>query len=353
LVTDSLLGQSNSVVLTHMSERSTIVGIRAAFLDQYHPRIHSIIEQSLPEAWTSSFACSAKLSDQVETVTGADLLFVMAAPVTRDLIQASTSLRLIQKLGAGVDKIDHRACAERGIAIARLAGGNSIPVAEHTLLLMLAALRRLPVMDRRTRAGEWPKEEARGVGRQLHGKRVGLIGLGAVGKALVKLLKGFDVEIVYYDPVVAPNGGSKLPVRSVSLEELLSTSDVVSLHLPLSAETAGLISEERIRGMKPGAVLVNCARGGLVDETALARALSEGRLFAAGIDSFASEPPVSRELLDSDQVVVTPHIAGATLDNFTSVIQRAVRNASSFLSGGGISAEDAVFVPGHANLSAD
>jgi D-3-phosphoglycerate dehydrogenase / 2-oxoglutarate reductase len=213
-------------------------------------------------------------------------------------------------------------------------------------LLILASLRRLPMIDRRTRGGEWLKEESRGVNRQLHGKRVGLIGLGAIGKELAKLLKGFEVEIVYYDPAIAPaEVEQKLGVRALPLDELLATSDIVSLHLPLLPETANLISKERIDRMKPGAVLINCARGGLVDEAALTAALTEGRLFAAGIDAFAKEPPIGSPLLTLDQTVVTPHFAGATIDNFSSVIERAVRNAHQYLDSGTLPEADVVFVP--------
>jgi phosphoglycerate dehydrogenase-like enzyme len=256
-------------------------------------------------------------------------------------------VRFIQKLGAGVDRIDLKMCEERGIGVARLAGGNAIPVAEHALLLILATLRRLPTNDRRTRAGDWLKEESRGVNRQLHGKRVGLVGLGAIGKALAELLKGFEVEIVYYDPF-PPSADieEKLGVRGVSLDELLATSDIVSLHLPLMPSTANLISKEKIARMKPGAVLINSARGGLVDEAALAEALTDGRLFGAGIDAFAKEPPVGSPLLAlTEQTVVTPHFAGATIDNFSSVIAGAVRNARQYLDNGTIPAADAVFVP--------
>jgi D-3-phosphoglycerate dehydrogenase / 2-oxoglutarate reductase len=323
-----------------------LLNLRVALLDQYHPDIYAAIKCALPKEWTACFAKSRALADQIAAVAVADLLFVMAAPVTAEILSASARLRLIQKLGAGVDRIDRKACAEKGIAVARLAGVNSIPVAEHTLLLILAALRRLPLMDRRTRAGEWLKEEARGVSRQLHGKQIGLVGLGAVGKALVKLLAGFDIKIVYYDPVVASAELERqIPIQYMPLEELLATSDIVSLHLPLLPETTGLISEQRIARMKLGAVLINCARGGLVDEVALARALVEKRLFAAGLDAFAQEPPIDSPLLALDETVVTPHMAGATIDNFVFVIERAVRNASQYLTGHGLPEQDAVFVP--------
>ena len=320
--------------------------LRVAFLDRYHPNIYDAIRDALPKQWTPHFAETRELKDQIAAVTEAELLFAMAAPVTAEILSGAGILRFIQKLGAGVDRIDLKICAERGIAVARLAGGNAIPVAEHTLLLILATLRRLPMVDRRTRAGEWLKEESRGVNRQLHGKRVGLVGLGAIGKALVKLLKGFEAEIVYFDPGVSPaDVEQKLGVLHLPLDELLATSDIVSLHLPLMPETAGLISKEKIAKMKPGAVLINCARGGLVDEAALAIALSEGRLFGAGLDAFAKEPPTGSPLLGFDQTVVTPHFAGATIDNFSSVIERAVSNARQFLDGGMLPEADIVFMP--------
>jgi D-3-phosphoglycerate dehydrogenase len=321
--------------------------MQVAFLDRYHPNICETIRRGLPGDWEPKFAESRELKDQVAAVAEADLLFVMAAPVTPEILAAAKKVRFIQKLGAGVDRIDLKVCEDRGIGVARLAGGNAIPVAEHALLLILATLRRLPLNDRLTRAGEWRKEESRGVNRQLHGKRVGLVGLGAIGKELAKLLKGFEAEIVYYDPF-PPSAEieQKLGVRGLPLDELLKTSDIVSLHLPLMPSTANLISKEKIAQMKHGAVLINSARGGLVDEAALAEALAEGRLFGAGIDAFAKEPPVGNPLLALvEQTVVTPHFAGATIDNFSSVIECAVRNARQYLSNGTVPAADAVFVP--------
>jgi D-3-phosphoglycerate dehydrogenase len=321
--------------------------LQVAFLDRYHPNICDTIRHGLPADWEPKFAESKELKHQTGVVADADLLFVMAAPVTPEILAAARKVRFIQKLGAGVDRIDLKVCEERGIGVARLAGGNAIPVAEHALLLILATLRRLPMIDRRTRAGEWLKEDSRGINRQLHGKRVGLVGLGAIGKALAKLLKGFEADIVYYDPFPpTPEIEQKLGVRGISLGELLATSDIVSLHLPLMPATTNLISKEKIAQMKPGAVLINCARGGLVDEAALAAALTEGRLFGAGIDAFAKEPPVGNPLLAlTEQTVVTPHFAGATIDNFASVIESAVRNARQYLSSGTVPPADAVFVP--------
>jgi D-3-phosphoglycerate dehydrogenase len=230
--------------------------------------------------------------------------------------------------------------------LAKLAAGNAVPVAEHTVLLMLACYRRLPLVDRQTRAGQWGKEEARGLHRQLRGKRVGLVGFGAIGRELAGILSGFQTEVVYYDPMPAARDvETRLGVRALPLDELIATSDIVSLHLPLMPETAGLIDAARIRRMKRGAVLINAARGGLVDEDALAAALADGHLAGAGLDAFSKEPPVGNPLLASDATVVTPHMAGATIDNFGNIIERAVANAKAYLETGRLPEGDAVLMP--------
>ena len=248
-----------------------------AFLDLFHPNIYAAISRALPGDWLAAYAESREFADQAAAVAGAEVIFALAAPIGPELLSAAPRLRLIQKLGAGTDRIDRDGCAQRGIAIARLAGGNAVPAAEHTVLLMLAVLRRLPLIDRKTRAGEWLKEEARGLHRQLHGKQIGLIGFGAIGRAVAGMLAGFNVDIAYFDPAVPPaDVERKFGVRHLALAELLATSDIVSLHLPLLPDTAGLISEERIATMKPGPVLINCARGGLVDEAAPARGRGDG-----------------------------------------------------------------------------
>jgi phosphoglycerate dehydrogenase-like enzyme len=320
--------------------------ITAAFLDRFHPKIYEAISAGLPDNLTARFAESRAPADQVAAIKDADVAFVFAAPMDATLLKEAQRLRLIQKLGAGVDRIDLATCRERGIAVARLMAGNAIPVAEHTLLLMLAVYRRLPLNDRNTRAGQWDKEHARGVNRQLHGKRIGLVGFGAIGRAVAKLLAGFAIEIVYYDPVAAPAQIERdLRVKPLPLDEVIATADILSLHLPLSPATAGLMDAARLARMKPGAVLINAARGGLVDEAALVQALREGRLFGAGIDAFAKEPPVDSPLLKLDETVITPHFAGGTFDNFTNVLSRALANAQGYLASGDLPSTDAVLMP--------
>lgn len=323
-----------------------MTAISVAILDAFHPRIVDTINGSLPPSWRCIVAEGADLAQQRAALLHADVAFVMAMPMGKALLEAAPKLRFIQKLGAGTDRIDISTCRARGITVARLHAGNAIPVAEHALLLMLAVCRRLPLMDRRTRAGDWDKEDARGNSRHLHGKRIGIVGFGAIGQALSKLLAGFGVDIVYYDPVV-PHAGScaSSKARPLEFDELLATSDVVTLHLPLLPETVGIIGAAQIARMKPGAILVNCARGGLVDEEALAVALATGRLLGAGLDVFHHEPPIGSPLLSSDRTVVTPHLAGATLDNFASVLERAVENTKRYLRGDELPSGDIVYAP--------
>ncbi|MGH6789915.1 MAG: 2-hydroxyacid dehydrogenase [Pseudolabrys sp.] len=323
--------------------------VTVAILDKFHPHIKKAIETAAPTNWSLRFIDESTLAARIAVIGDADIALAMAAPIPAELIAEAKRLRFIQKLGAGVDRIDIEACRKRGIGVARLHAGNSIPVAEHTILLMLAVYRQLPQIDRRTRAGAWNKEDARGEHRQLLGKTVGLVGFGAVGREVAKRLAGFDVKIAYYDPVRAPRDvEQKLSVTYAGLDDLVRTADIVSLHLPLLPQTAGIINAERIRAMKTGAVLINAARGGLVDEAALTAALKDGHLFGAGIDAFSKEPPTGSPLLELDNTVITSHLAGATLDNFTGVIARAIANTEAVLRGEPIPETDTVVKAGSA-----
>jgi D-3-phosphoglycerate dehydrogenase len=325
--------------------------ITVAILDKFHPRIKAAITEAAPANWTLSFIDENSLAARAAVLRDADIAFVMAAPIPKELLAEAKRLRFIQKLGAGVDRIDLDVCRQRGIGVARLHAGNSIPVAEHTILLMLAVYRQLPQIDRRTRAGAWHKEDARGTHRQLLHKTIGLVGFGAVGKEVAKRLRGFEVKILYYDPVRALREiEQSLAVEYADLDGLLRTSDIVSLHLPLMPQTRGIIDARRVRAMKPGAVLINCARGGLVDEAALAVALKDEHLYGAGIDAFASEPPLGSPLLELDNTVVTSHLAGATLDNFSGLVARAVANVEAVLRGEALPDTDVAVAPSFADV---
>ncbi len=320
--------------------------VTIAVLDLFHPQIEAAIKAAAPVNWRVSFTAANTLAARVDVLRGADIALIMAAHMPKELLSQAPRLRFIQKLGAGVDRIDLDYCRERGIGVARLHAGNSIPVAEHTILLMLAVYRQLPQIDRRTRAGVWSKEDARGMHRQLLHKTVGLVGFGAVGKGVAKRLRGFDVDILYYDPFRASlEVEQSLGVTYCDLDDLLHRADIVSLHLPLMKETQGIIDAKRIAAMKQGAVLINCARGGLVDEAALTAALKSGRLFGAGIDAFSEEPPVGSPLLELENTVVTSHLAGATIDNFAGLLARSIENMKSVLRGEALPSGDVAVAP--------
>jgi phosphoglycerate dehydrogenase-like enzyme len=321
---------------------------RLAFLDDVHPSIKAIVEAQLPVGWQVSFTASKADADRHAAAARAGLAFIIGSSVDAALLQAAPELKFIQKLGSGTDKIDRAACVERGVTVARLQAGNAAQVAEHTVMMMLAALRRLPYFDRTTRSGAWLKEEGRGTQRQLAGKKVGLIGLGAIGREVAKRLSGFDVRLSYYDPVPAPAAvEQQLSIERRELDELIAASDVISLHLPLQAQTRHLLNARRLGLMKSGTTVVNCARGGLVSEAALCDALERGHLFAAALDTFEHEPPVGSPLLTRPDVVVSPHLAGATLENFAVAFRRGLQNAESFLAGRALPDGELVSGPAH------
>jgi phosphoglycerate dehydrogenase-like enzyme len=242
-------------------------------------------------------------------------------------------LRLIQKIGVGVNTIDLEAARARGIAVANMPGTNTPAVAETALLLMLAALRNLAGLDRACRMGRgW----ALGPGLQervgeLRGRTVGLVGAGMVPKALIPMLRGCGAEIIYW----SPHEHRELGVARCELAELLARADIVSLHLPLMPGTERLIDGRALAQMKPGAVLINTARGGLVDEPALVAALENGHLRAAGLDVFAAEPlPAGSRLATLDNVVMMPHVAWLTPETLDRSLAVAVENMRRLRDGG-------------------
>jgi D-3-phosphoglycerate dehydrogenase / 2-oxoglutarate reductase len=299
-----------------------------AVIDDFQKKSLDTISTCLPEGWTLMITTSNSAKDVQTAMADADVIFLMGKAVTAPMVQASHKLRFIQKLGAGVDNIDLQACQAQGVAVAKLHGGNAVPVAEHTLLMTLATLRRLPQLDRDTRNGLWVREQARTLSRQLSGKTVGIVGFGAIGRAYARLLRGFDAKVNYFDIVHAPPALCReLNATYTDFDTLLSSSDIISVHTPLTEATRHRFGAREFALMKPSAVFINCARGGIVDEAALLEALKRNAIHGAGIDVFAQEPtPVSTAFFTLDNCVVTPHTAGGTVDNFEYVVRRAIAN---------------------------
>jgi D-3-phosphoglycerate dehydrogenase len=230
--------------------------------------------------------------------------------VTRDLLAHGDRLRVVGRAGIGVDNIDVQAATERGILVVNAPTANLMSATEHTFALLLAVARNIPGADASMKSGEWDRK--RFVGRELEGKTLGVVGFGRIGQKVAERARAFGMEIIAHDPFLDPAVAARLDVELLSVDELLPRSDVVTLHTPLSDTTRGILSAERIRSMREGAILVNCARGGLVDETALLSALESGHLSGAGLDVFADEPPTDLALVRHPKVVATPHIGAQT-----------------------------------------
>jgi D-3-phosphoglycerate dehydrogenase len=243
---------------------------------------------------------------------GAEALLVRSAvKVTAEVLAQAPLLRVIGRAGVGVDNVDLAAATEAGVLVMNTPGGNAVSVAEHTLALMLAMARSIPQASASTKSGKWEKK--RFLGNELRGKTLGVVGLGSIGREVVRRARPFEMRIVASDPYVNSQAATDLGVELVDLDALYATSDYITLHVALTQETHGMLNDETFGKMKRGVRVVNCARGELVDGEALRRALDEGKVAAAALDVFQTEPPVAGEpLLAFDQVIVTPHIGGST-----------------------------------------
>ena len=315
-----------------------------ACLDVWAPAVRDVVRQAAPPELDLHFAHSYDEAEQFALVEAAEFLLPGWAAVTEPMLERAKRLRMIQKWGIGVDRIDVDAARRRGIALAITAGSNAAPVAELTLALMLAVYRRIGYVDRAMRQGLWPKAEMRETCFQIAGKTIGLVGFGNIGRMVARRLSGFDAKVIYADARAAdPETEVALGVSRVALPELLARSDIVSLHAPFTPQTARMIDAASIATMKQGAVLINTARGELVDERALYEALVAGKLRGAGLDAFDPEPPKpDNPLLTLDQVVVTPHAGGGVFDNVENVARHALGNIVRFLRGEPIAAADVI-----------
>lgn len=265
-------------------------------------------------------------------MTDADVLWHFLEPVTSEVIEASSNLRLIQKIGVGVNTIDLGAARKRNIRVCNMPGTNSRAVAEASLALMFAALRRLVSFDAATRRGDgWKWDPV--IQDQLYelgGRCVGLVGYGSIPRILAPMLVALGAEVIYFARSPKPDAIGEF----CALPDLLARADVISLHVPLDSGTRHMIDTKALASMKPGAVLINTARGGLVDEAALIEALQHGPLRAAGLDTFEQEPTqVDNPLLRLDNVVVMPHVAWLTTDTLDRSLVVAIENCRRLSSG--------------------
>ncbi|HEV2914660.1 MAG TPA: phosphoglycerate dehydrogenase [Pyrinomonadaceae bacterium] len=262
--------------------------------------------------------------------------------VTAELMDAALKLRVVGRAGVGVDNIDVGAATARGIVVMNAPDGNTITTAEHTIAMLIALARRVPQANASLKAGHW--ERKRFVGVELRGKTLGIIGLGRIGRVVASRARCFGMNIIAFDPFVAPEQARDLELETASLDEVFARADFLTVHTPLTSETRGIIGADGFARMKRGVRLVNCARGGLIDERALLAAIKEGTVAGAALDVFEEEPPpVGHPLLALDEVIVTPHLGASTREAQEGVALTVAEQMRDYLLTGALSG--AVNVP--------
>jgi len=273
-----------------------------------------------------------KPDELIAIIGNYDALIVRSeTQVTADVIKAGSRLQIIARAGVGLDNVDINAATQKGIMVVNAPTGNTVAAAEHTMALMLALARNIPQAHCQLKAGKWNRKEYTGV--ELRNKTLGIIGLGNVGSGVAARAKGFEMRLVGYDPFASQEYAGSLGVTLMPLEQLYKESDFITLHLPLTPQTKGMIGVKEIASLKKGVRIVNCARGGLIDDEALLKAIEEGKVAGAAIDVYAVEPCTDSILFKSDKVVATPHLGASTKEAQTNVCIDVVDQIIDVLNG--------------------
>ena len=275
--------------------------------------------------------------EKIDLVRDADFIMLFPGKISDRVLQAAPKCKLIQLLSAGYDEMNLTLAEDLGIAVANNGGANRVAVAEHTIMLMLATHRRMMWYANNVKAGRWKKEQDRKIDVfELEGKTLGIIGMGNIGRQVARRAAAFDLELQYYDKYhpLTPVEEETMGIKAVPMDTLLETSDIVSTHVPLTRETYGMIGKRELELMKPTGVVINTSRGGIIDETALAEALISGTISAAGLDVMEHEPPDPNDpLLQIENLIITPHTAGPTVESIPKRAANAFENIQHVWSG--------------------
>ncbi len=309
---------------------------KVVFITGLPEKIVDVVLGYNPDGWTTQVVYrETPLDEQIRAVTDADFIMAYRAPLHREVLMAAANTRIVQVLSAGYDSIDLRLLRELEIPCCNNGGANSRAVADHTVMLMLALYKQLTASHDSTRSGEWSRPIDGFNTFEMANKTVGILGLGNIGKQVAKRVQGFEAVVSYFDLFpLSPSSEREIDVARVSIEELFRASDIITCHTPLTPDTRGIVSRERIAMMKPNAVLINTSRGPIVDESALIDALRGGRIAGAGLDVFEQEPvEPDNPLLTMPNVVVTPHSAGTTWDTWFRRAEFAYQNMAGVWSG--------------------
>lgn len=256
----------------------------------------------------------------MEIIGDFDAVIIRSATnLTADLIEAGTNLKAIGRAGIGVDNVDVEAATKKGIVVMNTPEANAITTAEHTITLMLSLARRIPEAHASLKAGKWERSKFKGI--EIYGKTLGCIGLGNIGKLVAERAMGLKMNVIAYDPFLTQEAADKLGVELVSLDELLGSADIITIHTPLTPETKDLINKDTFEKTKPGLIIINCARGGVINEQDITDALKEGKIAGAAFDVYTSEPPDENNpiLTIDENIVLTPHLGASTAEAQTKV----------------------------------
>jgi len=292
----------------------------------------AVFEERGVEVVQSSKLSEAELFEMIGEFDG--LAIRSSTKVTAELLEHAGNLKVVGRAGIGVDNVDVPACTRRGIVVMNTPLGNAITTAEHAMAMMLALARHIPQANSSTHEGKW--EKSRFMGVELTGKLLGLIGAGNIGSIVASKAIGYGLHVQAYDPYLTEERAARLGVKKVDLDTLLASSDIVSLHVPKTPETANIISASAINKMKQGSMLINCARGGLVDELALLAAIKSGHLNGAALDVYEVEPARENPLFELDNVICTPHLGASTIEAQEKVAIQIAEQISDFLLNGAI-----------------
>ena len=301
---------------------------------RYSEKVLEVVSRQVPAGFEFLSLEKADKESLISKAGEADYFLASGrVSIDKEVIGAAKKLKMIQRTGVGTDTLDLARLKQKRIPVYVNAGINSFSVAEHTVLLMLAVLRRLPIVCAGVKAGKWEKNDVGIECRSLSGKTIGMIGVGNIGKAVVRMLQVFGVEILYHKVKrLTAQEEKQLNLRYCTLGSLLKQADILSIHCPLTPQTRGLISRGEIASMKVGSFIINTGRGPIIDEEALVSALQSGHIAGAGLDVFTQEPPVkdNNPLLLLDNVVTTPHVGGLTIETFSKMMRDAFENISLF-----------------------
>ena len=305
---------------------------RVLICDKMSPLVTDIFEEHGVDAVVETGLEPAVLASRLVDFDG--MVIRSATKVTEEVLSQADRLKVVGRAGIGVDNVDLAAATRRGIVVMNTPGGNAITTAEHALAMLLALARRIPAADRSTQEGKW--EKSRFMGVELTGKTLGVVGCGNVGSIVANRALGLKMRVISYDPYLSPDRACDIGAEKVELDELLTRADFISLHVPLTDQTRNLLDADALAKTKPGVQIINCARGGLVDEAALAEAIDAGQVGGAALDVFAEEPARENPLFGKDRVIATPHLGASTSEAQEKVAVQIAEQMSDYLVTGAV-----------------